>query len=96
MAELISLELCAGAGGGQALGLEQAGVAHRALVELDGEACKTLKLNRPAWPVIQADLNHFCASRLRGEVDIIAGGLPCFQIFSSDRAEGLYTFLSLG
>ena len=74
MAELFSLELCAGAGG-QALGLERAGVAHRALVELDEQACRTLKLNRPAWPVIRADLNTFCASKLRGEIDIVAGGL---------------------
>ena len=50
---------------------------HVALVELDEQACKTLKLNRPAWPVICADLNNFSASRMRGEIDIVAGGLPC-------------------
>jgi DNA (cytosine-5)-methyltransferase 1 len=76
MPDFTSLELCAGAGG-QALGLEQAGVDHIALVELDGEACRTLKLNRPAWPVIRADLNTFHAHKLRNQVDIVAGGLPC-------------------
>ena len=35
-----SVEVCAGAGG-QALGLEQAGFAHAALVELEGAYCKT-------------------------------------------------------
>jgi DNA (cytosine-5)-methyltransferase 1 len=45
MPDLISLELCAGAGG-QALGLEQAGVSHCALVELDEQARETLKANQ--------------------------------------------------
>jgi DNA (cytosine-5)-methyltransferase 1 len=70
-----TLELCAGAGG-QALGLEQAGIEHVALVELSKNACKTLRLNRPAWNVIEQDLNTFDAVQFKG-VDIISGGLPC-------------------
>jgi len=69
------LELCAGAGG-QALGFERAGHEHLALVEMDKNACATLKLNRPNWQVIQEDLNNFDASRFRG-VDVVSGGLPC-------------------
>ena len=69
------LEMCAGAGG-QALGFEQAGFDHSALVEIDGEACKTLRFNRPHWNVIQADLNEFDA-RPYSKVDVVAGGLPC-------------------
>ena len=34
------LEICAGAGG-QALGLEQAGISHAATVEVDHDACET-------------------------------------------------------
>jgi DNA (cytosine-5)-methyltransferase 1 len=69
------LELCAGAGG-QALGFEQAGFEHMALVETDPHACRTLRFNRPEWNVIQADLNHFDATDYKG-VDVVAAGLPC-------------------
>lgn len=69
------LELCAGAGG-QALGFEQAGFDHSALVEIDGEACKTLRFNRPDWNVIQEDLRGFDPSPYV-DADVVAGGLPC-------------------
>jgi len=72
---LVTLELCAG-GGGQALGLEMAGIDHAALVEIDETSCATLSLNRPEWNVIQCDLNRFDASQFAG-VDIVSGGLPC-------------------
>ena len=72
---LTTLELCAGAGG-QALGLEQAGLEHAGLVELDSDACATLRMNRPSWNVIEEDLNHLDGRSFKG-VDIISGGLPC-------------------
>jgi DNA (cytosine-5)-methyltransferase 1 len=75
MRKISVLELCAGAGG-QALGFENAGFEHAGLVELDSYACKTLRFNRPAWNVIQADLNDFDAAPYSG-VDVIAAGLPC-------------------
>lgn len=73
-----SLELCAGAGG-QALGLEQAGFDHAALVEIDHHCCDTLRLNRPDWKVFEQDLHCFAAeeaAQFRG-IDLLAGGLPC-------------------
>lgn len=75
MQHLTSVELCAGAGG-QALGYEQAGFKHEALVEIDRKACTTLSLNRPNWNVIAADLNQFDGRDFNG-VDAITGGLPC-------------------
>jgi DNA (cytosine-5)-methyltransferase 1 len=74
-AQLSSIEVCSGAGG-QALGLEQAGFEHLQLVELDSAACQTLRLNRPAWDVVEGDLRAYSASAHQG-VDLFAGGVPC-------------------
>ncbi len=73
--QLHVVELCAGAGG-QALGFEAAGFAHDALVELDPFACDTLRLNRPLWTVVEADLNEVDLRRWDG-ADVLAAGLPC-------------------
>jgi DNA (cytosine-5)-methyltransferase 1 len=73
---LRSVELCAGAGG-QALGLELAGFEHSALVELDRHACRTLKQNRPNWNVVCADIRSFSGNSLKGQVDLLAAGIPC-------------------
>ncbi|MCL1798321.1 MAG: DNA cytosine methyltransferase [Eggerthellaceae bacterium] len=70
-----SIEICAGAGG-QALGLEQAGFEHVALVEIDKQACETLLKNRPHWNVIVGDLKFFSAKKYR-DIDLLAGGVPC-------------------
>lgn len=72
---LTSLEICAG-GGGQALGIEQAGFAHEALIDVDGPSCETLRLNRPGWNVIQGDIRAFRGTPYKG-VDLLAGGVPC-------------------
>lgn len=72
---MTSMEICAGAGG-QALGLERAGFEHSALVEIDSDACLTLRMNRPKWNVIQADLREFSGSPYQG-TDLLAGGVPC-------------------
>jgi len=73
---LTSLEICAG-GGGQALGLEQAGFHPVVLVENDRYACATLRANRPEWNVIEKDVREFSALTYRGRVDLLAGGVPC-------------------
>jgi DNA (cytosine-5)-methyltransferase 1 len=76
VAGLRSVEICAGAGG-QALGLEQAGFVHEAVVEVDPDACETLRLNRgAAWKVVEDDVANV-DGRAFGQVDLLAGGVPC-------------------
>lgn len=73
--KLTSLEVCAGAGG-QALGLEQVGFEHVALIEIDPQACETLRRNRPAWNTLQLDIRDFYARKYRG-IDLLSAGVPC-------------------
>lgn len=79
---LTSLEICAGAGG-QALGLERAGFEHAAVVEIDNWACETLRSNRgPSngehhWPVHEVDVHDFDGKPWKGQIDLLAGGVPC-------------------
>ncbi|MFJ7048855.1 DNA cytosine methyltransferase [Streptomyces sp. NPDC101112] len=72
------LELCAGAGG-QALGLERAGFFHEALVELDSDACQTLRTNRPGWNVVQADVRSLDPASITDgqQISLLAAGVPC-------------------
>ncbi|GHV17866.1 cytosine-specific methyltransferase [Clostridia bacterium] len=72
---MYSVEICAGAGG-QALGLERAGFRHVALVEIDANACNTLRANRPGWNVVQGDIKEFSGKPYDG-IDLLAGGVPC-------------------
>ncbi len=70
------VEICAGAGG-QALGLEQAGFWHDAAVEIDQDACETLRKNRGgSWKIIESDVADVDGAEFRG-ADLLAGGVPC-------------------
>lgn len=79
---LTSLEICAGAGG-QALGLENAGFDHAAVVEIDNWAAETLRLNRGetgphgGWNVHEMDVHDFDGMQWRDQIDLFAGGVPC-------------------
>ena len=78
MADLDVVEICAGAGG-QALGLERAGFDHALAVELDADACGTLRANRPGWKVAEGDVADLALWRPRDYrgVALLAGGVPC-------------------
>ena len=74
------IELFAGAGG-LALGLEQGGFDGLAYVEMNGDACETLRRNRPNWNVIEGDVHGIDFRQYNGQVDLVSGGFPC-QAFS--------------
>lgn len=85
--EYTSLEICAGAGG-QAVGLHGAGFRHRALIEVDPHAVRTLEHNtarHDGWQdcaILPWDLTDFDMGELNkvlGEepLDLLAGGVPC-------------------
>ena len=69
------MEICAG-GGGQAVGLEAAGLRSVAAIDIDSAACATLRLNRPDWNIIESDLREIDGKDYKG-IDVIAGGVPC-------------------
>ena len=82
-----TIELFAGAGG-LALGVEKAGFKTLGLVELNNDACDTLRANRPKWNVICDDIANISGQDLeqifhvkKGELDLLSGGAPC-QAFS--------------
>lgn len=84
---LSTIELFAGAGG-LALGIEKAGFQHLGLLEIDEDACNTLRKNRPEWRIICDDIANVSQSNLeelfgikKGELDLLSGGAPC-QAFS--------------
>lgn len=84
------VELCSGAGG-QALGLEQAGFAHQALIELDRDACQTLRQNRPDWNVVQADVrsSECVRAATRARPCLLSAGVPCPPFSIAGRQQGL-------
>lgn len=79
MKSLMCLELFGGAGG-RALGLEQAGFTHRAVIERDPHACLTLQMNWP-WQIVQADIREIIGNDFPG-IDLVSGRLS-----SPDKAD---------
>jgi DNA (cytosine-5)-methyltransferase 1 len=76
------------------LGLERAGYRHLLLAELDKDACSTLAVNRPDWPVLQADIRGLAEDQSipapAAPVDLLAGGVPCppFSVAGLGRGAG--------
>jgi len=80
---LTSVELFAGIGG-LALGVANAGFEHKAVIELDRDACDTLRQNQnrniapfSSWPLHEGDVREFDFKSIRGGVDLLAAGVPC-------------------
>lgn len=79
MSKLSCLELFTGAGG-LAKGLDMAGIQHKAFIEWNKDACKTLANNYVNHLVHNVDIRTFQFEQF-GCVDLVVGGPPC-QPFS--------------
>jgi DNA (cytosine-5)-methyltransferase 1 len=78
--KLTSIELFCGAGG-LALGMHNAGINSRLLVDFDKDSIKTLQQNRPEWESVCASVLDIDLDKYKNQIDIMAGGFPC-QAFS--------------
>jgi len=79
--DFCAIELFAGAGG-TALGLENAGIRHILLNEIDKDCAKTLEANfSKGVNIICEDVKKLDFSKFNGNVDIVQAGFPC-QAFS--------------
>ncbi|MBW7057518.1 DNA (cytosine-5-)-methyltransferase [Paracoccus bogoriensis] len=74
--------------GGLDFGFEAAGFETAAAVELDAVACRTVRLNRPEWALLEGDIHNISSEAIlakaglrAGEPDVLIGGPPC-QPFS--------------
>jgi DNA (cytosine-5)-methyltransferase 1 len=74
------IELFSGCGG-MALGFENAGLKTEMLVEINKNAAKTMRQNRPGWNIVDDDIKKVSFSEYRNKIDVLAGGFPC-QAFS--------------
>jgi len=80
---LRSVELFAGAGG-LALGVSRAGFQHEAVVELDHDACDTIRANQRIklqhvkdWKLHEANVKNFDFRAIPENIDLLAAGVPC-------------------
>ncbi|MBS0016931.1 MAG: DNA cytosine methyltransferase [Arthrospira sp. SH-MAG29] len=86
MSKLSCLELFAGAGG-LAKGLETAGIEHKALVEIDHNACLTLAGNYKPELIYNIDIRSLDFAQF-GHIDLISGGPPCQPFSMAGKHKG--------
>ncbi len=90
---LRSLELCVGAGG-LALGLARAGFAEATVIDLDAQACETLRRNKRSkaehvrtWNIVEADINDLEFSKYN-DIALLSGGPPCQPFSQAGKRDG--------
>lgn len=94
MKKLKSIELFSGAGG-LALGLENAGCSHRAMIEFNSDAYDTLIFNSKRFylkskhsNILNADIRSIRYKTISESADLVAGGPPCQPFSLGGKAKG--------
>ena len=85
-----SIELFSG-GGGLALGLVKSGFHHKAIVELNKNACKTIRLNSAfdfGKCLYEGSVVNFDYKVITADIDLISGGPPCQPFSLGGKAKG--------
>lgn len=85
-----SIELFAGAGG-LALGLTCSGFKHKAVVEIDNNACETIRSNRIfdyGEKLFEGSVVNFDYMNVSEKIDLISGGPPCQPFSLGGKAKG--------
>lgn len=89
-----AIELFSGVGG-LAIGVSMAEFDHLALVEIDKNACQTIRVNQERvvfpiadWPLFEMDVRTFDYSHLDEQIDLLCAGAPCqpFSLGGKHRA----------
>lgn len=85
-----SIELFAG-GGGLALGLSNCGFRHKAVVEMNKDACNTIRANSVfdfGKNLYEGSVVNFDYMSVSDEIDLISGGPPCQPFSMGGKAKG--------
>ena len=92
------------------LGLEAAGFDLVGCLEFNHEACETIRMNKPALPIVEGDIRYWTGGRLlerfgvkQNAVLCVCGGPPCpsfstagkRQSFGDPRGEVMFDYLRI-
>jgi DNA (cytosine-5)-methyltransferase 1 len=82
------IEVCAGAGG-LSTGLIEAGFYPLLLNDFNRDCCRTLERNHPHTKVVCGSMEDMDFTPYIGQVDLLAGGVPCQSFSQAGSRKGL-------
>jgi DNA (cytosine-5)-methyltransferase 1 len=78
------------------IGFENAGFRVKVAADIDKDACRTIRANRPNIPVLEGDLTCFTTAEILrvaglkiGEATVVLGGPPCQPFSTAGTRKGL-------